>query len=29
MAFSGILYLRYRTGRWRTLRVVEAVPAIE
>jgi len=26
MAFSGILYLRYRGGRWRTLRVVEPDP---
>jgi MATE family multidrug resistance protein len=29
MAFSGILYLRYRSGRWRTLRIVEPAPFIE
>lgn len=29
MAFSGILYLRYRGGRWRSLRVVEPTPCIE
>lgn len=29
MAFSGILYLRYRGGHWRTLRVVEPCPVVE
>ncbi|HOK65584.1 MAG TPA: MATE family efflux transporter [Anaerohalosphaeraceae bacterium] len=27
LAFSGLIYLRYRTGRWRTIQILDRIPS--